>query len=92
MLVNQTQPNSLFVTNYNGVLANKFFATLQYSQKSFGFRGGNTNTAIASSPFRTRGVAAGITPNLLSAAPFFSGLDPEDRNNHQMTGSLSYTL
>ena len=92
VLVSQTQPNSLFVTNYNGVLANRFFATLQYSQKKFGFRGGNTNTAIAASPFRTRGLTPGVTAGLLYAAPYFSGLDPEDRNNRQFTGSLSYTL
>src|SRR5256885_2803261 len=56
-LINETQPNDLFVTNYNGVLANKFFATLQYSQKKFGFVGaGGTDTAIIASPIRTRGV------------------------------------
>src|SRR5262249_37104104 len=46
VLINETQPNSLFVTNYNGVIANKFFATVQYSQKRFGFVGaGGTDTA-----------------------------------------------
>src|SRR5206468_1122576 len=92
VLVNQTQPNTLFVTSYNGVLANKYFATLQYSQKKFGFRGGNTVTAITGSPILTRGVTPGIDPSLHYAAPYFSGLDPEDRNNRQFTGSLSYTL
>jgi len=92
VLINQTQPNSLFVTNYNGVLAKKYFATLQYSQKKFGFRGGNENTAITASPIMTRGITSGVTSGLLYAAPYFSGLDPEDRNNHQFTGSLSYTL
>lgn len=92
-LVTQTQPNSLFVTNYNGVLAEKYFATLQYSQKKFGFEGaGGTNTAITASPIRTRGVTPGVNSNLLYAAPFFSALDPEQRNNRQFTGSLSYTL
>ena len=92
VLVNQSQPNSLFVANYNGVVANKAFATLQYSQKKFGFRGGNTATAITGSPFLTRGTTPGISANLQYAAPYFSGLDPEDRNNRQFTGSLSYTL
>src|SRR6185295_3989466 len=92
-LVTRETPNSLFVTNYNGVLANKYFATLQYSQKKFGFRGaGGTDTAIAASPFRTRGVTPGITNGLLYAAPFFSALDPENRDNKQFSGSLSYTL
>ena len=92
-LVTQQQPNSLFVTSYNGVFAKKYFGTLQYSQKKFGFVGaGGTNTAITASPIRTRGVTPGISANLLYAAPFFSALDPEERNNRQFTGSLSYTL
>jgi hypothetical protein len=93
VLINETQPNSLFVTNYNGVIANKYFATLQYSQKKFGFVGaGGTDTAITASPIRTRGVTPGESANLLYAAPFFSALDPENRDNHQFSGSLSYTL
>ncbi|HEV3062995.1 MAG TPA: carboxypeptidase regulatory-like domain-containing protein [Vicinamibacterales bacterium] len=93
VLVNESQPNSLFVTNYNGVVANKLFATLQYSQKKFGFVGaGGTNTAITASPFLTRGVTPGESPSLNYAAPYFSALDPENRDNHQFTGSLSYTL
>src|ERR1043166_1165669 len=93
VLINETQPNSLFVTNYNGVLARKFFATVQYSQKKFGFvNAGGTDTAITASPIRTRGVTAGEAANLLYAAPFFSALDPENRDNHQFSGSLSYTL
>jgi hypothetical protein len=75
------------------VLANKYFATLQYSQKKFGFVGaGGTNTAVSASPFRTRGVTPGESSGLLYAAPFFSALDPENRDNKQFTGSLSYTL
>ena len=93
VLIDRTLPNNLFVANYNGVLANKYFATLQFSQKKFGFRGaGGTATAIASSPFMTRGVTPGVTSGYLYAAPYFSALDPEDRNNRQFTGSLSYTL
>jgi hypothetical protein len=93
VLINETQPNSLFVVNYNGVVKNKAFATLQYSQKKFAFEGaGGTNTAISASPFRTRGVTPGEQSNLLYAAPFFSALDPETRDNKQFTGSLSYTL
>jgi hypothetical protein len=92
-LVTESQPNALFVTNYSGVLAGKYFATVQYSQKTFSFVGaGGTDTAITASPIRTRGVTPGIAPNLLYAAPFFSALDPEERNNRQITGSLSYTL
>ena len=91
-LVTETIPNKLFVTNYNGVVARKYFATLQYSQKKFKFvNAGGTKTGITDSPFRTRGVAPGVPASLHYAAPFFSSLDPEDRNNRQFTGSLSYT-
>jgi hypothetical protein len=93
VLVNSSTPNTLFVTNYNGVLAKKYFATLQYSQKSLAFQdSGGTNTAITASPFMTRGVTSGIAASLHYAAPFFSALDPENRNNRQFTGSVSYTL
>ena len=93
VLVTETIPNTLFVTTYNGVLGRKYFATLQYSQKKFRFENaGGTSTEIAASPFRTRGVLAGVPPSLHYAAPFFSSLDPEERNNKQFTGSVSYTL
>jgi hypothetical protein len=94
-LSNVTIPNSLFVTSYNGVLAQGFLTTLQYSQKKFKFDGlGGTSTAITDSPLRTRGLTpgSGIGLNWLYGAPFFSALDPEERNNRQVTGSLSYTL
>ena len=93
VLINETQPNDLFVTNYNGVLANKYFATLQFSQKQFQFENaGGTNSAVTASPIRTRGLISGIPAGLLYGAPYFSALDPEQRNNRQFTGSLSYTL
>ena len=93
VLVTETQPNTLFVTTYNGLVMKRFFGTLQYSQKKFKFvNAGGTRTEIAASPFRTRGVAVGVPPALHYAAPFFSALDPEERNNKQFTGSLSYTL
>jgi len=92
-LVTERIPNNLFVTSYNGVLAQKFSTTLQYSQKKYRFvDAGGTKIEITASPFRTRGVVPGVPPSLHYAAPFFSSLDPEDRNNRQFTGSVSYTL
>ena len=35
-------------------------------------------------------MATGVPASLHYAAPFFSSLDPEERNNRQFTGSLSY--
>jgi hypothetical protein len=93
-LVPQETPNSLFAVNYNGVLRAKWFLTAQYSQKQFGFRdGGGTSTNILDSPFRTRGVLTGVPNNsLFYAAPYFDANDPEDRNNHQVTGSISRSV
>jgi hypothetical protein len=93
VLINRTLPNNLFVANYNGIFGSKYFANLQYSQKKFRFEGaGGTSTAIKDSPFMTRGILAGVPANLHSNAPFFSALDPESRNNHQFSGSVSETF
>lgn len=84
-------PNDLFVVNYNGVLNSKTFATFQVSQKRFGFRnngGGSSN--IVDSPFLSVGE---LSPGVLHYnAPYFDETDPEDRNNRQVTGSVSYFL
>jgi hypothetical protein len=91
-LVTRQLPNRLFVANYNGVLGSKMFVTGQYSEKTFGFRNtGGTETDLLSSPFLTRG-NLGVPAGLHYNAPYFSSNDPEDRNNRQYTGSLSYFL
>ena len=90
-LVNRQLPNNLWVANWNGALSNKLFATFQWSKKEQGFRNtGGTSTAILDSPFISRGVAGGATANRHYNAPYFSSNDPEDRNNKQFAGSLSY--
>jgi hypothetical protein len=92
VLVTRTLPQKLGVANWHGVLSNRLFATAQYSEKRFGFRGaGGTSRNIADSPFRTRG-GGGVPSNRLYNAPYFDATDPEDRNNRQITGSLSYFL
>ena len=92
VFINRETPNKLFVTNYNGVVASKFFVTGQFSQKQFGFRNaGGTSTAIADSPFRTRGVL-GVPASLHYHAPFFSALDPENRDNQQIAASVAHFL
>jgi outer membrane receptor for ferrienterochelin and colicin len=83
-------PTSLFVANYHGVLTPTLFATLQYSEKKFQFKGSggsNTNLAIGS-PFFS--FANG--PIQSYHAPYFDATDPEDRNNREYSGSLSYFL
>ena len=93
-LVDRQTPNSLWVMNYNGVMSNKVFANFQWSKKDFGFRNaGGTSTALLDSPFITRGVLAGGSPNNRHFnAPYFDANDPEDRNNKQFAGSVSYFL
>ena len=92
-LITEQQPNNLIVANYSGIVARKYLSTVQFSQKKFGFRNaGGTDSAITASPIRTRGITSGISANLLYAAPFFSALDPENRNNRQFTGSVSRTV
>jgi len=91
-LVNRTLPNKLLVLNWNGVVTDKMFATFQFSKKDLGFRNtGGTSTAITDSPFLSRGnFGLGVPANRHWNAPYFSAADPEDRNNQQYAGSLSY--
>jgi hypothetical protein len=81
------------VVSYNGVLTPKMLATFQISQKQFGFRGsGGTDTNIVNSPFITQGVLEGVDPVLHYNGNYFDATDPEDRNNFQYAGTLSYFL
>jgi hypothetical protein len=81
-------PGNLFAANWNGVLANRFFATAQYSRKEFHPRFGNTSTRLQDSPFLTIGR---VSPAGLHFGPlYFDRTDPEDRDNNQLTGSVSY--
>jgi hypothetical protein len=93
VLVSRNLPNNLWVVNWNGVLTDKLFGTFQWSRKEFGFRNtGGSSTNILDSPFLTRGVLPGVAVTRHYNAPYFSNFDPEDRNNRQFTGSLSYFL
>ncbi len=91
-VVNRTLPNDLMVGAWRGVINNQLFATAQVSRRTFGFRdSGGTSTAITDSPFLTRS----FTPGVVFAhynAPYFDSTDPENRNNRQIAGSLSYFL
>jgi hypothetical protein len=90
-LIDREVPNTLWVANWNGLLTDRLTATFQVSKRDFGFLGnGGTSTAIVESPFRTRGVL-GVPSGLHYNAPYLSALDPEERDNRQFTGSLSYS-
>jgi hypothetical protein len=91
VLINRETPNNLWVANWQGILSSKMLATFQYSKKHFGFRNaGGTSTDIHDSPIQARGILSGATNGRHYNAPFFSALDPEDRNNRQFAGSVSY--
>ena len=82
------RPNDLFVTTYRGSLTTNVFAEVQYSQKRFGFRdSGGSSTDIFDSPILTRTQALAHYN-----APYFDATDPEDRNNRQLTGNVTWFL
>ncbi len=80
------RPNDLVVATYRGAIGSSLAAEVQYSQKRFGFRGsGGTSTDIYDSPFIT------LTQELGHYnAPYFDATDPEDRNNRQVTGNVTW--
>jgi len=85
--VREGGPNDLFVATYNGVLRSNLFLEVQFSRQQFEFLdAGGTDPDILASPFIDP--ATGGFYN----APYFDATDPEDRNNRQVTGSLSYFL
>jgi outer membrane receptor protein involved in Fe transport len=92
-LTTRQLPNRLFGANYSGTLKQRYFATVQYSQKHQSFRNnGGTSTDIFDSPFRTAGVLSGVPGGLTFNAPYLDANDPEQRNNRQMTGSVATLL
>ena len=85
-LISPSIPNRLGVLNYNGAVSQRMLLSAQYSQKRFATEGvGGTSTDIIDSPFLTRNA-----PQYQYNAPYFDASDPEQRNNRQLTASLSY--
>jgi len=92
-LVTRTLPNDLFAATYSGAIRARLFATAQLSRKRQGFRNnGGASATITDSPFQTLGATPGVPGGLFYHAPYLDATDPEDRNNHQIAGSLSYLL
>ncbi len=85
-------PNRIVATAWRGVLGARTFAEAQYSQKTWRLQNaGGTSAAIVDSPFLTRGVS-GVPANLQYNGPYFDSTDPEERNNRQLTASVSQML
>lgn len=81
-------PNDRWMTTYRGALSSRMFTDVRYSRKHYGIReSGGTDTSLRTgSPFFT--LAEGYHYN----APYFDATDPEDRDNWQFAGNLSYWL
>lgn len=103
----RTDPATLQVQRYSGVLTSSIFAELQLSEKTFQFN--NTHGKNAPSGAAAALNADGTVNQAFVAdspffdffasgtfshwnAPYFDGSDPEDRNNEQLAASLSYFL
>jgi hypothetical protein len=85
-----TTLNRLFAANWKGALGARTFATAQYSQKNWKLQNaGGESTDIFDSPIMTRGVTSGVPGSLQYNAPYFDSTDPEERNNRQLTASVT---
>jgi outer membrane receptor protein involved in Fe transport len=86
----RTLPNRYYFTNYRGVLSSNVLVEAAVSQRKFGFRdSGGDLTGIVDSPFFANNIAApGATAQY--NAQYFDASDPENRNNFQLTGNLTY--
>jgi len=84
-------PNDGTSINYSGVFTNSLYGELRWSEKAFQFKGlGGTNPDIHESPFYSYGLLNGLSG--LYHAPYFDATDPENRDNEEWFGSLSYFL
>ena len=92
VLYDRQLPQKLGVVNWNGVLRHKLFATAQWSREARGVRElRRQEHAAARLAVLTTG-GSGIPQSLLYSSPYFDGNDPENRDNQQLTGSVSYYL
>lgn len=84
-------PNRLLAATWRGSVGARTFATAQYSQKNWKLENaGGTSGSIIDSPFLTRG--AKVPGGLQYNAPYWDSTDPEERNNRQLTGSVTHLL
>jgi hypothetical protein len=84
--ISPSTPNHLAVMNYSGAISSRMLVNAQYSQKHFSTEGvGGTSTNIVDSPFLTRSGG-----QFQYNAPLFDATDPEERNNRQLTASVTY--
>jgi hypothetical protein len=84
----RTLPNWFAYGNYRGILRNDLLVEAQFSQRKFQFKdSGGSLTSIVDSPIITLTQTLGHYN-----AQYFDASDPENRNNQQLTGNLTYFL
>src|SRR5918992_747260 len=87
-LISPSVPNRLGVVNYNAAVSQRMLLSAQYSQKDWRTEGvGGTSSDILDSPFLTR-----TGTQYQYNAPYFDASDPEQRNNRQLTASVTYFM
>jgi len=91
-ITSPSTPNHILAATWRGLLGARTFAEAQYSQKGWRLEHvGGTSAAIVDSPFLSRGVS-GVPAGLHYNGPYFDSTDPEERNNQQLTGSVTHLL
>jgi hypothetical protein len=88
----RTLPNWFAYGNYRGILRNDLLVEAQFSQRKFQFQdSGGTSTNIFDQPiFSLTYITAGNYAQY--NGEYFDATDPENRNNYQLTGNLTYFL
>ncbi len=88
-ITSPSTPNHIVGATWRGMLGARTFAEAQYSRKQWRLEHvGGTSAAVVDSPFLTRGLS-GVPASLHYNGPYFDSSDPEERNNQQLTGSVS---
>ena len=84
------EPNSYYYTNYRGVLKSNMLIEAQFSQRKFEFLdSGGAATSIVDSPFFALNIPAPGGTGQYNFQ-YFDATDPEQRNNFQLTGNLTW--
>jgi hypothetical protein len=91
-LTNRELPNRLFVTNYNGVVSSNSSRRRSTRRSSRASATTAARAAISEIAVPTLGASAGVPGGLFYNAPYLDATDPEQRNNRQVTGTLTYLL
>jgi hypothetical protein len=83
--VDRSNPNWYYYTNYRGTPRQDTLVEAQYSERRYKVvDDGGTSTSIVDSPFLSAQQC-----QCLYNAPYFDATDPEERNNRQLTGSIT---